>query len=177
MIPFVISLFISIIACVSIICRFQDIVLRTGLVIIVVTASLISFWLITLYAGKPLESYSPPDDFIVYGHAIDLQGKKMYILYRKPNADFPPILIELPYEKNLGKALRDGAKKSEGKPFRLKKGENQGEGGQGEGEGEGENEGEGEGSLSLESESWDLMPLPSPILPPKNTLKISKDMP
>ncbi len=174
MIPFIISLFIAIIACVSIICRFQDIVLRTGLVISVVLASLISFWLITLYAGKPLES-AAPDDFVVYGHAIDIQNKKMYIMHRKINDGFPPIMIELPYDKNLGKALKDGAKQSEGKPFRLKQGDSNGTGEEGQGQGDGENEGEGEGSLSLESQSWELMPLPAPILPPKNTSEISQD--
>jgi len=173
MIPFIISLVIAVIACVSIICRFQDIVLRTGLVITVVLASLISFWLITLYAGKPLESIAP-DDMIVYGHAIDIHGKKIYIMLKKPNDGFPPTMIELPYDKKLGKALKDGAKGAEGKPFRLKKND-KGDGEEGQGQGDGENQGEGEGSLSLESQSWELMPLPAPILPPKNTSEISKD--
>lgn len=174
MIPFIISLFIATVACVCIICRFEDIVLRTGLVIIVVLASLISFWLITLYAGKPLET-NMPEDTIVYGHAIDIKGKKIYILQRKINDDFPPVLIEIEYNKELGKALKAGSEQSGGKPFRLKKkGGEAGTGEPGENQGEGDGEGEGEGSLSQESETWDIMPLPPPKMPQKNTLDKSE---
>ena len=166
MISFIINLFIAILACVCVVCRFKDIVLRTGLVICVAIASLISFWLITLYAGKPLESIAP-DDMIVYGQAIDIQNSKIYILQRKPNDGFPPILIELPYEKKLGDALKGGAEQSEGKPFRLQKKAGKKGDGEQDGDGEGSGESDNGGAMSQKSETWEIMPLPPPRLPDK----------
>jgi len=172
MTSFIICLLISIISCLALIYRFKDVVLRAGLIIVIVMASLINFWLITLYAGKPL-SKRPPDDMIVYGQAIDIKNKTIYILHRKPTDDFPPILIEVPYNKPLGEALRQGSQSSEGKPFRIKKGEDgDGEGrGKGDGKGNGKGKGNGEkggGGMSLDSETWDLIPLPPPIMPKKD---------
>ncbi len=158
----------AIISCLALIYRFKDLVLRASLIIIIVAASLVNFWLITLYAGRPL-SKAAPSDMVVYGQAIDIQNKKIYILHRKPNDDFPPILIEVPYSKNLGDALRQGSQSSEGKPFRLKKGEADGKPGDGKGAGNGEKGGEqGNGTMSLDSDTWDLMPLPPPKLPKKD---------
>ena len=166
MIPFILNLIISIISCAAIIFRFQDIVLRTGLIISVVCASLISFGLITLYAGKPIIK-SLPDDIIVYGHAINLEDKRIYIMYKKTFADWPPTLIDMEYSKELKEALKSGVKAHKGKPFRMKESEEEAQGnGEGE-EGEGEGNGEGEGSMSNESETWNIMPLPPPRLPDK----------
>ena len=170
MIPFILNLMISIIACSAIIFRFQDIVLRTGLIISVVCASLISFWLITLYAGKPIVK-TLPDDVIVYGHAINIDEKKIYVMYKKTNGDWPPTMADVKYSKKLKETLKQGAKQSEGKPFRLKKKqEDEGvEGKEGEGrEGDGsEGVEEGGGSLSNQSDTWEIMPLPPPRLPDK----------
>jgi len=166
MIPFILNLIISIISCAAIIFRFQDIVLRTGLIISVVCASLISFGLITLYAGKPIIK-SLPDDIIVYGHAINLEDKRIYIMYKKTFDDWPPTLIDMEYSKELKEALKSGIKINKGKPFRMKESE-EGEKGDGEGkDGEGEGNGEDEGSMSNESETWNIMPLPPPRLPDK----------
>ena len=94
MIPFIINLFIAIICCLAIIFRFKDFTLRCGMILSVTIASLISFWLITLYAGKPVEK-SFPSDIIVYGQAIDMKELKVYILYKKTNGKLPPTLVEL----------------------------------------------------------------------------------
>jgi len=136
------------------------------MIICVVVASLISFWLITLYAGKPI-TQNLPDDIIVYGQAVDMQNQKIYILYKPTAGDLPPTLIEMDYSRTLNDSLKKGRQQSEGKPFRMKKTDKDGQGSEGEGEGEGENEGEGDGSLSNESETWDILPLPPPILPDK----------
>ena len=166
MIPFILNLIISIISCSAIIFRFQDIVLRTGLIISVVCASLISFGLITLYAGKPIVK-NLPDDIIVYGHAINLEDKRIYIMYKRTNGDWPPSLIDMIYSKELKEALKSGVKMNKGKPFRMKE-SGEGEEGDGEGgEGDGEGNGEGEGSMSNESATWDIMPLPPIRLPDK----------
>lgn len=174
MISFIICLLIGIISCLALIHRYKNIALRATLIIIIVAASLVNFWLITMYAGKPL-SKAAPDDMVVYGQAIDIQNKRIYILHRKPSDDFPPILIEVPYRKPLGEALRKGSQSSKGKPFRIKKGEGEkGEGkgkadGKGGGKGKGDGKGkEGGGSMSLDSETWNLIPLPPPIMPKKD---------
>ena len=170
MIPFIINLSIAILCCLCIVCRFQDIVLRAGMIICVVLASLISFWIITLYAGKPIEK-NLPDDIIVYGQAIDMANKKIYVLYKKTNGDFPPTLVEIEYSKPLKDSLKKGIEQSGGKPFRMKKTKKGEQGGDGEqGDGESETEGEGEGSLSQESETWEISPLPPPRLPEKNKI-------
>ena len=132
MMPFILNLIISIISCAAIIFRFQDIVLRTGLIISVVCASLISFGLITLYAGKPIVK-SLPNDIIVYGHAINLEDKRIYIMYKKTNGDWPPTLIDMKYSKELKEALKSGVKIHKGKPFRMKESEEGTQGGEGEG--------------------------------------------
>ena len=169
MIPFILNLAIAIIACCAIVVRPQDIVLRTGLVISVVCASLVSFWLITLYAGKPIVK-TLPDDVIVYGHAMNIDEKKIYIMYKTTNGGWPPTMIDVEYSKELKETLKEGAKQSGGKPFRLKK---NGKGKQGNGQGEGKegdgSEGaeEGGGSLSNQSDTWQIMPLPPPRLPDK----------
>ena len=166
MIPFILNLIISIISCSAIIFRFQDIVLRTGLIISVVCASLISFGLITLYAGKPIVK-NLPDDIIVYGHAINLEDKRIYIMYKRTNGDWPPSLIDMIYSKELKEALKSGVKMNKGKPFRMKE-SGEGEEGDGEGgEGDGEGNGEGKGSMSHESSTWNIMPLPPIRLPDK----------
>ena len=166
MIPFILNLIISIISCSAIIFRFKDIVLRTGLIISVVCASLISFGLITLYAGKPMIK-NLPSDIIVYGHAINLEDKRIYIMYKKTGGDWPPSLIDMIYSKELKEALKSGVKINKGKPFRMKESD-EGTEGKGEGkEGDGEGEGEGEGSMSNESATWDIMPLPPIRLPDK----------
>tara|TARA_R100001443_G_scaffold10346_4_gene19991 strand:+ start:5194 stop:5607 length:414 start_codon:yes stop_codon:yes gene_type:complete len=137
------------------------------MILSVTIASLISFWLITLYAGKPVEK-SLPSDIIVYGQAIDMKELKVYILYKKTNGKLPPTLVELDYSKELKEALKKGLKEQKGKPFRMKKGEGEGEGKEGDGqEGDGDGEGEGDGSLSNESETWNIMRLPPPRLPSK----------
>lgn len=168
MISFLLNMMVAIVACVAIVTRPQDIVLRTGLVISVVCASLISFWLITLYAGKPIEK-TLPEDIIVYGHAINIEDKKIYIMYKVTNGGWPPTMIDVEYSKELKEVLKEGAKQSGGKPFRLKKNEenSEGEGGDGK-DGDGSDGGqEGEGSLSTQSDTWDIMPLPPPRLPDK----------
>ena len=166
MIPFIINLFIAILCCLCIICRFQDIVLRASLIICVVVASLISFWLITLYAGKPI-SKNLPDDIIVYGQAIDMENKKIFILYKNTNGHLPPTLIEMDYSKQLKGSLKEGMEKLKGKPFRMKK-SGDGDGQNGDGNGEGQEGGEGnQGAMSQESETWDIGPLPPPKLPEK----------
>ena len=167
MIPFIINLFIAILCCLCIVCRFQDIVLRTGMIICVTVASLISFWLITLYAGKPI-TQDLPSDIIVYGQAIDITNHKIYILYKKTDGNLPPTLIEMDYSEGLKDSLKKGMQQSKGKPFRMKRKGKDGDGGDGdEGEGEGEGNGEYDGSLSNESETWDILPLPPPRLPNK----------
>ena len=167
MIPFILNLVISIISCSAIIFRFKDIVLRTGLIISVVCASLISFGLITLYAGKPIVK-NLPDDIIVYGHAINLEDKRIYIMYKETNGDWPPSLIDMRYSKELKEALKSGVKINKGKPFRMKESEEGTQGGEGEGkEGDGKGEGENQGSMSNESSTWDIMPLPPIRLPDK----------
>jgi len=166
MFPFILNLIISIISCAAIIFRFKDIVLRTGLVISVVCASLISFGVISLYAGKPIVK-SIPNDIIVYGHAINLEEKRIYVMYKKTGDGWPPTLIDAKYSKELKEALKGGVKQGKGKPFRLKKSEG-GADGDGEGQkGEGEGKGKDKGSLSNRSETWDIMPLPPLKLPPK----------
>ena len=107
MIPFIINLSIAILCCLCIVCRFQDIVLRTGMIICVAIASLISFWLITLYAGKPI-AQDLPSDIIVYGQAIDMTNQKIYVLYKKTDGDLPPTLIEMDYSKELKDSLKKG---------------------------------------------------------------------
>ncbi len=170
MIPFILNLMIAIIACSAIIFRFQDIILRTGLIVSVVCASLISFWLITLYAGKPIVK-TLPDDIIVYGHAINIDEKKIYIMYKITNGGWPPTMIDMEYSKELKETLKEGTKQGGGKPFRLKKkaeGEGKGEAGEGK-EGDGsDGQQEGGGSLSNQSDTWDIMPLPPPRLPDKD---------
>jgi len=170
MIPFILNLMIAIVACSAIVMRPQDIVLRTGLVISVVCASLISFWLITLYAGKPVVK-TLPDDIIVYGHAINIDEQKIYIMYKVTSGGWPPTMIDVEYSKELKEVLKEGANQSGGKPFRMKKNEQGGEAGgqQGEGkDGEGsEGEQDGGGSLSSQSDTWNIMPLPPPRLPDK----------
>ena len=155
----------AVLCCVCIICRFQDIVLRTSLIICVTMASLISFWLITLYAGKPIEK-NLPGDIIVYGQAIDMKNQKIYILYKNTNGKLPPTLVEMEYSKNIKDSLKEGIEQSGGKPFRMKQTDSDATGGEGI-EGEGEGEGEGDGSLSNESSTWDILPLPPPRLPYK----------
>ncbi len=156
----------AILCCLAIICRFQDVLLRTAMIISVALASLISFWLITLYAGKPITK-DLPSDIIVYGQAIDITNKKIYILYKKTSGDLPPTLVELEYSKELKGSLKEGMEQSEGKPFRMKKSDGDGGKDGQEGEGEGQSEGSGDGSLSQESNTWNIMPLPPPILPEK----------
>tara|TARA_Y100001938_G_scaffold127991_1_gene181367 strand:- start:204 stop:701 length:498 start_codon:yes stop_codon:yes gene_type:complete len=165
MIPFIINLSIAVLCCLAIIFRFKDFVVRGSMIIAVTVASLISFWLITLYAGKPVEK-TLPSDIIVYGQAIDMKELKVYILYKKTNGKLPPTLVELDYSKELKEALKKGLNEQEGKPFRMKKGEGEGKEGEGK-EGEGEGEGEGDGSLSNESETWNIMQLPPARLPDK----------
>jgi hypothetical protein len=158
MITFIVSLVIAIVACLSLIYRFKDISLRAGLIIIVVASSLVNFWLITLYAGKPLAT-SPPEDMIVYGYAVDIKNEKIYIMQKEPEHDFPPLFIWVPYNRELGDVLNKGSKRAKGKPFRVKRKGKRGK----------ENDGEtNKGSISLESMSWELVPLPDPKLPPKN---------
>ncbi len=166
MIPFILNLVISIISCSAIIFRFKDIVLRTGLIISVVCASLISFGLITLYAGKPIIK-NLPDDIVVYGHAINLEDKRIYIMYKKTGGDWPPSLIDMTYSKELKEALKSGVKAHKGKPFRMKESEEGTQGDEEGKEGDGKGEGEGNGSMSNESATWDIMPLPPPRLPDK----------
>lgn len=169
MIPFLLNLMVATVACVAIVTRPQDIVLRTGLVISVVCASLISFWLITLYAGKPIVK-TLPEDIIVYGHAINIEDKKIYIMYKVTNGGWPPTMIDVEYSKELKEVLKEGSKQSGGKPFRLKKnGDSEGQGGDGQGkDGDGSSSAEdGGGSLSSQSDTWDIMPLPPPRLPDK----------
>ena len=165
MIPFMINLFIAVVCCLAIIFRFKDIVLRGAIIISVSLASLISFWLITLYAGKPIEK-ELPNDIVVYGQAIDTKQLKIYILYKKTVGKLPPTLVELEYSKELKETLKKGMQGSKGKPFRMKKGDGQGDGGDGKGK-EGEGEGDGQGSLSTESETWKIMPLPPARMPRK----------
>ena len=165
MIPFIINLFIAILCCLCIICRFQDIMVRASMIICVTLASLISFWLITLYAGKPITK-EIPSDIIVYGQAIDMKNKRIYIMYRKTNGDFPPVLLEAEYSKELKESLKKGMEQSDGKPFRMKKAKD-GDGGAGGLQGDGEGEGDGEGSLSQNSDTWEISPLPPPRLPEK----------
>ena len=167
MIAFILNLSVAILCCVCIVCRPKDIVLRTGMIVSVTLASLISFWLITLYAGKPIDK-ALPGDIVVYGQAIDMKNQKIYILYRKTYGDFPPTLVEMDYSKSLKDSLKKGMEQSEGKPFRMQKSGKEGQGGNGEqGQGDSDAEGDGEGSLSQESETWDISPLPPPRLPQK----------
>jgi|TARA_R110002020_G_scaffold46539_22_gene132410 hypothetical protein len=136
------------------------------MIICVTVASLISFWLITLYAGKPI-SKDLPTDIIVYGQAIDIKNKKIYILYKNTNGELPPTLIEIEYSKSLKGSLKEGMEQSKGKPFRMKK-RGDGDGQNGDGDGESQEDGEGnQGAMSQESETWDIGPLPPPILPDK----------
>jgi hypothetical protein len=157
MITFIVSLVIAIVACLSLIYRFQNTSLRAGLIIVVVASSLVNFWLITLYAGKPLAT-TPPDDMVVYGYAIDMKNQKIYLMQKKPEDGFPPLFIQLPYSRNLGDTLNQGSEKAKGKPFRVKK----------KGKGEKTDEENNGESISLKSMSWELAPLPDPKLPPKN---------
>ena len=111
-----------------------------------------------------------PEDIIVYGHAINIDEKKIYIMYKITNGDWPPTMIDVKYSKELKETLKQGTKQSEGKPFRLKKngkseqGDGQGEGREGDGS---EGAEDGGGSLSNQSDTWEIMPLPPPRLPDK----------
>ena len=128
-----------------------------------------------IYHNGEYDSFNPPPIgapvFFKFGknHASTVQAylKSYEIIYKKPLLEDEALSFPVVDRREMDR-LHTSDGESEGEDE---------EEGEGEGEGEGANEGEGEGSLSLESESWDLMPLPSPILPPKNTLKISKDMP
>ena len=140
----------------------------------VIFGSVLSFYLILQYQGKPIVSESIPPDITVYGQLVDKENETIYLLFSETGELPPPIYVQYIYNEGLHKALSQGKRQGKGEPFRLtakEKGEG-GEGGEGgekgEGDGKGKNKGKkGANNISLESASFGVHALPPPVMVPK----------
>ena len=169
MIPFALNIALAAICCIAIAYNFKSVSAKALLITTIALGSTLSLWLITEYAGKPL-AMEMPRDIVVYGQAVDVNGGKIYIMYRESDGGFPPKLLETDYSKELSEALKKGRKQGQGKPFRMKtkggKGEGDGKGKQGSGKDGKKGDGKGH-SLSQSPKSYEISGLPPAIMPTK----------
>lgn len=134
--------------------------IRLLCIVIALSVSLIGFIIINSYKGSPYYISRVPPDIIVYGQIIDLNNNTIYILFRETQKKEEARYVYTDYYMPLHKVLAEGARSSNGQPFRITttKKDN--------GEGKGVNQ-KGQGGLSVYEYEHEAVPLPSAILPDK----------
>lgn len=167
MIIFAIALIIATLCAITVIYSNTNILIRSILVILLISSSLYGFIIVNSYKGKPVRLEVLPHQTIIYGQAIDFETSTIYLLYTLIDNKMPPQYVRLDYELTLHQALVEGLEGMEGRPFLLENsGQKSGDGKNG-GESNGK-EGGGDPSMSLESTPYRIYQLPSPILPKKD---------
>jgi len=156
----------------------KHIILRSLGIVFLICSTVYIASVVNSERGKPIFYKDVPAKIVVHGNRVFQKAKRIEIMCSLEK-DSKTIFMEVPYNKELEKALKKGSQSApKGKPFVLTNNKGKGSGkskdgkdGKGKGKQKGDGKGgkgKGEGSLSLESNPYATYNLPPALLPPKN---------